>query len=90
MNTLIIYDNQGQIFSKIEGFYDIPNGGIQFLEIEMPQGKIVKGVDTTIVPHQAILEDAPPTEVYTLKQELAQTNADLLGLMDYLGQQGLL
>lgn len=79
--TLIIYDNQGQIFSQITGSYLIPNGGIQYLEIEIPQGKILKGVDVTVTPHQPILEDIPPSEVDLLKQQVNDLNIAMANLM---------
>lgn len=76
MKTLIIYDNNGQIFSKITGGYLIPQGGLQYLEVEVPEDKRIKdgiGVDVTVTPHQVILENIPKTQ----EQILAQTVADL-------------
>lgn len=70
MRTLIIYDNQGQIFSKIGGSYILPNGGVQFLEIDIPDNKTVNKVDTTLTPHMAILEDVPKSEVDLLKEQI--------------------
>ena len=80
--TLIIYDDQGQIFSQITGNYLVPQGGVQFIEVEVPEGKRVAGVDVSAAPHQVILEDIPPSEFDILKQSLAETNAMLLEFME--------
>lgn len=82
MKTLIIYDNEGYIISSITGNYKKPVG-IPFLEIEIPQGKKMKttdgiGVDTTITPHQVILEDIPPTEIDNLKKQVADLQYTLM------------
>lgn len=79
--TLIIYDNDGQIFSQVTGGYLVPRGGIQFLEIEVPEGKRVAGIDVSITPHQAIFEDSPPTEIEQLRLEMAQANTELFEMM---------
>lgn len=81
MNTLILYDNNGRVFSQITGSYLVPSGGIQYLELEIPQGKVLKGVDTTITPHQVLLEDIPPTEVDTLKQQVNDLNIAMASIM---------
>ncbi|HHY26615.1 MAG TPA: hypothetical protein GX523_07680 [Desulfitobacterium dehalogenans] len=79
--TLIIYDNQGQIFSQVTGNYLVPQGGVQFMEIEVPAGKIVSGVNVSVTPHQAILEDIPPSEIEKLRLEMAQANTELFEMM---------
>jgi hypothetical protein len=84
MKTLIIYDNNGRIFSQISGSYSIPQGDIQHLEIEIPEGKQLKidkngiGVDVSITPHQPILEDIPPTEVNVLLKQVADLQYQLM------------
>lgn len=79
MKTLIIYDNEGYILSTRSG-EPTPREpiGVPFLWIEIPVGKQLKinngiGVDTTVTPHQAILEDIPPTEIDELKAKLQAT-----------------
>lgn len=79
--TLVIYDNEGNIFSKVTGDYLIPQGGIQFLEIEIPDNKILTGIDVTVTPHQAILDDLPISEVETLKQQVNDLNIAMANLM---------
>ena len=86
MNTLIIYDNTGYIISTMAGSIREPQGGVQFLWVEIPTGKQLNvtdgiGVDVTKTPHQAILEDIPKTEIEVLKeqqQELSDTVAALI------------
>lgn len=80
MNTLIIYDNTGYIISQMAGSIREPQGGVQFLWAEIPEGKQLKitdgiGVDVTKTPHQAILEDIPKTEIELLKEQLSLTQA---------------
>lgn len=77
MKVTIIYDNTGYIISVLSGeptpYQPV---GIPFLNVEIPEGKRLKivngiGVDTSVTPHQAILEDIPPTEIDQLKQTVA-------------------
>lgn len=72
MTTLIIYDNNGQIFTQITGDYIKPNG-LQHLEVTVPEGKILTGVDVSVTPHQAIFVDVPKSEVEILKEQLQAT-----------------
>lgn len=81
MNTLIIYDNGGTIFSQKTGGYLVPQGGVQYLEFQIPEGKRIKegiGVDTTVTPHQVILEDIPKSETEVLKQQVADLQYELM------------
>ena len=86
MNTLIIYDNTGYVISQMAGSIREPHGGVLFLWVDIPDGKQLKltdgiGVDVSVKPHQAILEDIPKTEIELLKeqqQELSDTIAALI------------
>ncbi|KQL54505.1 hypothetical protein AN964_14020 [Heyndrickxia shackletonii] len=84
MNTLIIYDNTGFVL-------DIRSGdpqprepiGVPFLWVDIPEGKRIKttdgiGVDVSATPHQAILEDIPPTEVDLLSKQIADLQYQLM------------
>lgn len=71
MKTLIFYDNTGYIYMQITGSYRVPEGGIQFLETEIPEGKILKGIDISVTPHQPIFEDIPLSDIDSLKQQIA-------------------
>ncbi len=76
MNTLIIYDSTGYVISQMAGSVREPQGGVQFLWAEIPEGKKLKngvGIDVSANPHQAILEDMPKTEIELLKEQLALT-----------------
>jgi hypothetical protein len=81
---MIIYDNNGRIFSQISGSYSISQGDVQYLEIEIPEGKQLKidengiGVDVSATPHQPILEDIPPTEVDVLLKQVANIQYQLM------------
>jgi hypothetical protein len=81
--TLAIYDNNGTVFLQMTGGYSVPQGGINYLEIEIPEGKILKCIDVSVTPNIPVFEDAPKSEVEILKekQELMQKALDdlLLG-----------
>lgn len=75
MKNLIIHDNEGYILT-IAGGQPVPREpiGVPFLWVEVPVGKRLKsvgeiGVDVSVTPHQAILEDIPPTEIEILKSQ---------------------
>ncbi|BAE83961.1 hypothetical protein [Desulfitobacterium hafniense] len=87
--TLIIYDDTGMIFTQSTGFYQIPQGGVQFLEIEVPEGKRVAGVDVSATPHQVVLEDILPSEIEQLRLEMAQANTELFEMMLMLNGGGM-
>lgn len=73
MKKLIIYDNNGTIFLQVSGYYKVPQGGIQYLEVDskIHQNKIIKSVNPET--KELILEDMPKTEL-----ELAQERIDAL------------
>lgn len=73
MKTLIIYDNTGFIYLTYDRNYRIPEGGIQYMEIEIPSNKKLVGIDTSTTPHKPILEDID-TRVSDIKEYL--DNAD--------------
>jgi len=86
MQTLIIYDNSGYIIDMISGV-PLPREpqGVPFLWVEVPTGKQIKitngiGVDVSVTPNVAILEDIPPTETEILQ-------ADLLSQSDRFSQK---
>lgn len=56
MKTLIIYDNEGFIYLTYDRNYRVPEGGIQYLELEIPSNKKLVGIDTSTTPHKPILE----------------------------------
>lgn len=73
MKTLIIHDESGYILQQATATtYRLPVG-VPYLEIEVPPGKQVVSVDVSVTPHQAILEDVPPSEIDELKSKLQAT-----------------
>ncbi|NSB16752.1 hypothetical protein [Clostridium beijerinckii] len=68
MKTLILYDNTGRIFLQISNTYLTPEGGINYLEIEIPTGKRVFKVDTSVTPNVPVYEDIPKSEIDILKE----------------------
>ena len=86
MLTLIIYDSDGYVITEMSGSVREPVG-IPFLWVEIPKGKRLKtvngiGVDTTVTPHQVILEDIPPTEAELLKQQVNELQDALVEIAD--------
>ena len=77
---LIIYDSTGKIFMAGSG-HGAPSGSISYLDgIQVPEGKYLQGVDTSVEPHQPIFEECPPTEMELLQESNEQQQADI----DYL------
>ncbi|MFT8352821.1 hypothetical protein [Clostridium saccharoperbutylacetonicum] len=85
MSTLIIYDNTGTIFSSpITGSYKKPQGDLKYLEIELPENKVLKGIDTSKTPNVPILEDIPKTELEKTQDQLLETQAQLANLQEQI------
>ncbi len=42
VETLVIYDGTGYVYMQMTGSYRVPEGGLQYLETEIPEGKIIK------------------------------------------------
>ncbi|MCS5499796.1 hypothetical protein NY607_01595 [Lysinibacillus sp. A4] len=88
MKTLIIYDEQGYILSKISG-QPIPREpvGVPFLWMDIPEDKQIKttdgiGVDISVTPHRVILEDIPLSEIEQLRMAQSATDSTVLELME--------
>ena len=62
MKTLIIYDSTGYVIMQEESPIREPQGGIQFIYANVPNGQRVVKIDTSKTPHEAIFETIPPTE----------------------------
>ncbi|MER2059626.1 MAG: hypothetical protein ABTA16_12445 [Niallia sp.] len=80
MKTLIVYDNDGKIFSQISGDYLKPVG-IPYLEIEYQEGKTIVSVDVSVTPHKAVIIDNPKSETQLIKERLEATEQMLLQMM---------
>jgi len=85
MNTLIIYDNKGNVYLTMSGTYLVPQGGVQYLEVEIPEGKILKNIDVTVNPNVPIYEDIPLTEIEVLKKRIEEQDAALVELASLVG-----
>lgn len=72
MKTLIIYDATGFIIFQASGDVREPVG-IPFLWVDVPEGKYISGVDVTVTPNVAILEDLPKTQA-----QIQQAQIDML------------
>lgn len=88
MKTLIIYDNDGVVYFNVSHYYNLPNG-LPYIEIEVPEGKIITGVDVSITPHQVILEDIPKSETELLKEENTALKLAVAELAEVYEQQKL-
>ena len=84
MNTLIIYDDNGMILSTQSG-EPAPQEpvGVPFLWVDIPEGQRLKmtdgiGVDTSVSPHQPILEDIPLSAQEQRISDLEATVATLM------------
>ncbi len=77
MKTLIIYDNTGFIILKQTGTYRVPEGGIQYLEVdsELHKNKIIKSIN--VETKELVLEDIPKTQLELLQEELAQNTKEM-------------
>lgn len=86
MKTLIIYDNAGYIYLQTSGTENrIPNGRINYLEIEIPSGKQAINVDITVTPNIPIFEDIPLSETELLKKRIEEQEAALVELASLIG-----
>lgn len=91
MTTLIIYDSTGTIFSSpIMGGYQKPQGDLKFLEVEIPEGKILKGVDVSITPNVAILEDIPQTDIELANEKIDELETENASINYALMMGGLI
>lgn len=83
MKTLVIYDNTGYIYVQITGV-KTPEGGINYLEVEIPEGKRISKIDTTSTPNVPVFEDMPKTELQIAQEKiqmLEQTSAEVMNLL---------
>ncbi|OOM77831.1 hypothetical protein CLPUN_21360 [Clostridium puniceum] len=70
MKTLALYDNTGYIYLQMAGSYRTPQGGILYLEVEIPEGKTLKSIDTTAKPNIPVYEDIPLTEIEKVNTQM--------------------
>lgn len=58
MKELIIYDTTGYIYFQMASPYRVPIG-IPFLEVDIPEGKMVTKIDVTQTPNIPVFENIP-------------------------------
>lgn len=94
MLTLIIYDTTGFIINQMQGSSLREPIGIPFLNVEIPEGKYIIGVDVTVTPNIPIYTDIPKTEMEILQadqllqsERLAQKEIDDLEFQEYVLSQ---
>lgn len=68
--TLIIYDSNGVIYYQSSGNVQEPSGGLQFLWVEVPQGKFVESIDTSNELHEPVFMQLPKNETELLKEKV--------------------
>ena len=81
--TLVIYDSNGTIFYQATGDVIEPAGGLLYLWIEVPFGKILKSVDTSKEDHEPVFEELPKSELDNVKEQLVSIQialAEVLGV----------
>lgn len=71
---LVIYDNTGYIFLIGTGFPE-PQG-LQHMYIEIPEGKYLKKINTSVTPHKPIFEDIPKSDVELLTERVSNLEAN--------------
>lgn len=79
MKTLIIYDNTGYILMTQSGDYRIPEGGIQYSEVEIPKGKRVVSID--MENNTPVYDDIPKSETQLLQEKVEKLENNMADLM---------
>lgn len=89
MQTLVIYDTSGRIISQMAGSSLQEPSGIPFLWEEIPEGKYLVSVDTTVTPNAVVMADLPKSDVQILQDKLDALSIDHANLaaitVDLLG-----
>ena len=80
--TLIIYDNTGRIFGTYTGDYTIPEGGINYIETEIPSNQQPISVD--VATGKLICEELPPSTMELLQEDVTQLQLALTELYEGL------
>ena len=80
MKTLIVYDATGHIIYQASGDIREPVG-IPFLWVDVPEGKRITGVDVTVTPNVAILENLPKSSTQLLQEQIDNLNIAMAEIM---------
>lgn len=80
MKTLVIYDETGKIYYQTAGDVQEP-AGLPFLWAEIPDGKLLKSINTEVTPHEPVFEDLPRSELDDVKEQLIAVQIALAEMM---------
>ena len=76
----VIYDNTGYIYLAGEGFPE-PQG-IPFLNVEIPEGKLLKSIDVSSEPHKPVFKDIPKSEMELMEERVSTLEAQNAALIE--------
>lgn len=68
-----IYDTTGYIYFC--GDVSKTPEGIPYMDIDVPEGKILMSINTGVEPHQPVYADVPKSEIQLLKEQVQQLQA---------------
>jgi hypothetical protein len=68
MEYLVIYDNTGKIYYQVSGDVAEPVG-LNFMRVEIPEGKYLKSIDTSVTPHEPVFRDTMGIDIDTCTLE---------------------
>lgn len=80
MKTLIIYDNTGKIFGIYTGNYTVPEGGINYIETEIPDNQ--RPVSVNVDTKELLCESVPPSAMEILQEEVTSLQLALVELYE--------
>lgn len=76
MNTLVIYDSAGKIYYQVTGNVQEP-AGIPFLWVDIPEGKRLVSINTSVNPHEPVFEDMPSDATKELREQFEALKTEL-------------
>jgi len=81
-SVLIIYDEVGYLISQMSGDVREPVG-VPFIWVDVPEGKILAGIDVSSEVHVPIFTNIPKSETELLKEQvnnLTLAYAEMMGV----------
>lgn len=79
---MVIYDNKGTIYYCGTGM-GTPDG-LPYMNVNIPDGKVLKQIDTTNQPHQPVFEDIPRPQIDIDLEEIRKINEQQQSDIDFL------
>lgn len=84
MITRVIYDTKGLIISQTQGS-DLPVlTGVPYLDIEIPEGKYMVRIDTSVTPNVPVYGDIPKSDIQILKEKINVLETENISLKSKL------